>query len=287
VRRVDAIDTTPAPSPRPAPEPDSAGRRHARRAAPWLVFAALLALQVAMSRRLPDDWTLQASAGTAPPVTAVRLATLDEAALAGYLTALTIQGFDAQAGSLLPLRNADFTAIRAWLELSFALNPHSGYPLLLAAFDYSETAHAQDELLHPMLPAAPGMLAFVERSYVSDPAVHWRWMAHAAWVARFVLHDDARALRDAHLLRDAPESAGIPRWARELDSFVLHRKDARDARRALLGGLAAGGGRVDARELDLLGGRVASMSEREAANRAQIDRLIPAFPGAAPDDDHR
>jgi hypothetical protein len=270
----------------PTPVPPAETRwRQVRRGAPWLLFLALLALQVGLSRRLPDDWSLQTSAGRAPPVAAVRVATLDEPVLAGYLTALTIQGFDAQAGSPLPLRNADFTAIRAWLELSFALNPHSGYPLLLAAFDYSETAHAQDELLHPMLPAAPGILAFVERSYVSDPAVHWRWMAHAAWVARYVLHDDARALRDAHLLRDAPESAAIPRWARELDSFVLHRMDAREARRALLGGMAAAGGSVDARELDLLGGRVASMSEREAANRARIDRLIPAFPGTASDED--
>jgi len=145
--------------------------------------------------------------------------------LAGYATALRLQVFDAQAGAQLSLRLADFRSIRAWLELSFALNPKSGYPLMLGAFEYAETAHLQDDLLRPESPEAPAILDFVERGFRANPAAHWRWLVHACWVARYRLHDDQRAAAEAQLLRNAPIGAGIPQWARELDWFLVPRKD--------------------------------------------------------------
>lgn len=243
----------------------------------WCAFAGLLAVQAFLSRQAPENWQLEASAGTPPSAIAARLATLDESALASYASALYIQGFDAQAGALLPLRTADYPSIRAWLGLSLELDPHSSYPLLLAAFDYTETAHLEDELFHPMIPEAPKMLEFVERGFQADPAAHWRALAHAAWAARFSLHDDQRALREAQMLRDAPPAAGVPRWARELDSFVLQRDDPVEASRALLGGLAGGSQDTDAREIERLAGRIESMASGKPRKRDAIDRLIPNF----------
>ena len=263
-----------------APDTPPPGRRRLAHPA-WIALAVLLGLQVALALRAPDTWHLEVSAGTAPPPAALRVASLDEPLLAGYASALYLQGYDAQAGAMLPLRSADFPAIRTWLELAFALNPHSSYPVMLAAFDYSETAHLQDEMRHAALPEAPAILDFVERSYRADPGAHWRWLAHAAWVARYVLHDNARALAEAHLLRAAPATANIPEWARELDTFVLGRPDAADARRALLGGLAAGTRDTPPRDLERLAGRIASMETLPGFKpQAQdgIDRLIPAFP---------
>lgn len=254
----------------------------------WLALAVLLVLQLAVALRAPETWHLEASAGTAPPAAIVRIASLDEPALAGYASALYLQGYDAQAGALLPLRTADFPAIRSWLGLAFNLNPHSSYPLMLAAFDYSETAHLQDEMLHAASPQAPAMLDFVETGYRADPGAHWRWLAHAAWVSRYVLHDDQRALAEAHLLRAAPAGADIPEWARELDTFVLGRRDATDARRALLGGLAAGTQGTPQRDLERLAGRIASMETLpgvKARKQDGIDGLIPAFPRAGQRDD--
>lgn len=256
----------------------------------WVALAALLGLQMWLALRAPDTWHLEVSAGTAPPPAALRLASLDEPVLAAYASALYLQGYDAQAGALLPLRSADFPAIGSWLELAFALNPHSSYPVMLAAFDYSEMAHLQDELRHAAVPQAPAILDFVERCYRADPGAHWRWLAHAAWVSRYVLHDNARALAEAHLLRSAPASADIPEWARELDTFVLGRPDAADARRALLGGLAAGTRNTPQRDLERLAGRIASM-ETLPGSKPQvpdgIDRLIPAFPPSSPRVDGR
>jgi len=256
----------------------------------WIALAMLLALQIVVAMRAPETWRLEASPGAAPPAAAVRLACLDETVLAAYGSALYLQGYDAQAGALLPLRTADFPAIRGWLELSFALNPHSSYPVMLAAFDYSETAHRQDALRGASVPQAPAILDFVERSFRADPGVHWRWLAHAAWVSRYVLHDDARALAQAHLLRTAPPAADIPQWARELDTYVLGRQDPTDARRALLGGLAAGTRGTSRQDLDRLAGRIAAMEAlpgSEPPNRDAIDSLIPAFPQSSKRDDGR
>jgi hypothetical protein len=225
----------------------------------WAAFAVLLAMQVLLALRAPENWHLEASPGTPPAPGVLRLASLDEPILAAYATDLVLQGYDAQAGALLPLRSADFPAIRQWLELAFALNAHSSYPLMLAAFDYAETAHAQDELRPYGPPQAPAILDFVERGFRADPAAHWRWLAHAAWVSRYVLHEDARAMAEAHLLRAAPASANIPAWARELDTYVLGRKDGIDARRALLGGLAAGSPGTNPADLERLAGRISAM----------------------------
>lgn len=189
------------------------------------LLGVLLVLQVLLVMRLPNDAALQASAGTPPSLAFMRLASLDEAPLAGYATALYLQAFDAQAGSQLPLRLADFRSIRAWLELAFALNPKSGYPLMLGAFEYAETAHMQDELLRPENSEASAILDFVERGFRANPTAHWRWLVQACWVARYRLHDDQRAATEAQLLRNAPVGAGIPQWARELDLFLVPQKD--------------------------------------------------------------
>ncbi|SPE22994.1 conserved hypothetical protein [Burkholderiales bacterium] len=245
-----------------------------RRHASWWVFAALLSLQGVWSLRLANDGALQASPGAPPGATALQLASLDEPALAGYATSLYLQGFDAQAGALLGLRLADAQAIWAWLELAYSINPHSGYPLMLAVFDYAGPAHAHDEASKAAAeahtpaprPVAPMLLDLVERAYRADPVRHWRWLAHASYVARFSLHDDERALRYAQLLRDAPQTAQVPRWARELDSFVLRRRDAAEAQRALLGGLAFGAPGTDSQVLDRMAARLASPANDPVQN---------------------
>jgi len=245
-----------------APPILAAAHRIAVRHALALGFAVLLALQALWSGHLGNDSALETSPGAPPGMTTLRLASLDEPALAGYAANLYLQGFDAQAGALLSLRLADAQAIYAWLERAYAINPRSGYALMLAAFDYAKPAHLHDEASlsqgeSAVEPVAPRLLDLVERAFADDPARHWRWLAHASYVARFALHDDERALRYARRLREAPAEASVPRWARELDSFVLNRPDATDAQRALLGGLAFGTPGIEAKEIDRLASRLA------------------------------
>jgi hypothetical protein len=256
--------------------------------AAWLALAVLLALQLVVAQRAPPTWHLEASGGTAPPAVVLRLASLDEPVLAGYASALYLQSYDAQAGALLPLRAADFAAIRGWLELSFALNAHSSYPVMLAAFDYAETAHQQDAQMLASVQQAPAILDFVERCFRADPGAHWRWLVHAAWVSRYVLHDNARALAEAQLLRTAPRAAGIPQWAREVDTVVLGRPDPIGARRAMLGGLAAGTKDTPQQDLERLAGRISAMVAlpgSKAPKQDAIDGLIPAFAAARQSED--
>lgn len=269
----------------------------------WIAFAVLLAAQMLLATQVPERWKLENSPGPAPTALAARLASLDEPHLASYAAALFLQGFDAQAGALLPLRSADFPAVLHWLALTHELDPHSGYPLMLAAFDYAETAHMQDEQVHPEHATAPAVLDFVERGFADDPAAQWHWLAHAAWVSRYVLHDDARAHAEARLLRDAPVTASIPQWARELDSYVLNRDDPYQARRALLGGLVANqrasqqathgnGGKParqesETREIERLAGRLEAMSDAKDRNRDPNGGLIPPSPKSSSGDDRR
>lgn len=215
------------------------------RAARWapmalpLLFALALLLQVALSARLPNPWKIDPSPGVPPGALALRLASLGEDRVAAYATTLYVQSFDAQAGALLPLRDADLRSVLAWLERAHEMDPRSGYPAMLASFDYAEVAAVVDARRGGD-PVAPRLLDLASTSFDAAPAAQWPWLAHAAWVARYTLHDDARALRFARQLRDAPASVPIPRWARELDTYVLARASRAEAGQALLGGYAAG-----------------------------------------------
>ena len=69
-----------------------------------------------------------------------------------------------------------------WLETILALDPAGQYPLLMAAQVYSQVPDPARERL---------MLEFVHQQFLHDPNRRWRWLAHAAIMAKHRLHDDA------------------------------------------------------------------------------------------------
>jgi hypothetical protein len=101
------------------------------------------------------------------------------------------------------------------------------------------------------------MLDFVYRAFLADPNRRWRWLAHAAIVARHRLHDDALALRYAREIATRARTA--PGWARQMHIFLLEDMGEREQAKILLGGLLESGAVTDPAEIRFLTGRLEAL----------------------------
>lgn len=199
---------------------------------------------------------------------------LGEYRAVAYGLALTAQSHDAQAGQSLNLRSLDMNATAAWLEAAQALAPEQAYPLFLASRIFSELAPA---------PVARQMLELVHRHFDRAPNERWPWLAHAAYVARHVLQDDATAARYARSLRELATGAEVPRWARDMEIFILAASNQYQAAQRLLGALLDSGQISDPRELEVLTARLADLKSKlpseptvaDESTRTQHERSLP------------
>ncbi len=204
-----------------------------------VVFAAALAvhtLQPAPQARAVDL--------PPPPAAAtLQLAALgDRVPLAQWLV-LRLQAFDNQPGVSLAFAQLDYVRLAGWLERLLALDPAAQYPLLLASHVYAQVPDAGRQRL---------MLDLVYRSFEQDPDRRWRWLAHAAIVARHRLRDTDLALRYARAIAERATGSEVPGWARQMAVLLLADTGEAEAARVLLGGLVATGRISDERELRFL-----------------------------------
>jgi hypothetical protein len=183
---------------------------------------------------------------------AVRNASLGEPIAVAHLSLLYLQAFDNQPGISVAFNSLDYTAVQAWLERALELDPAGQYPLMMAANLY---AQVPDEAKQRQ------MLAFVHREFLRDPDRRWRWLAHAAIVAKHRLRDMPLALRYAEdISRHASAALG---WARQMRIFILEDMGEIQAAAVLLGGLLESGEVSDPAEIRFLVQRLQKLKSVE------------------------
>jgi hypothetical protein len=199
--------------------------------------------------------TPQATGAALPAVPSerwLRVASLGEPiALAQALT-LYMQAFDNQPGVSIPYRDLDYTAVLAWLKAIVALDPRTQYPLMMAAQLY---AQVPDEV------KTRRMLDFVQQEFLHAPDQRWRWLAHAALIAKHRLHDMPLALRYADDITRHARSA--QNWARQMRIFILEDMGESHAAAVLLGGLLESGEVIDPAEIRFLTERLEKLKADE------------------------
>lgn len=229
----------------------------------WWLFGALLCLQATLSLLLPRHWSEEHSLGSPPDDRVVRVLGLNETRSLGYGMMLHLQSFDAQAGQSIQLRSLDMISVVRWLHAAMRLAPENGYPLFLASRIYPEMAPP---------PERREMLEFVHRYFLDDPHARWPWLAHAAYLARHSLKDNALALRFARSLRTHATGASVPRWVREIEIYVLEAGSEFEAAQFLLAGLLASGQITDPRDLEVMTNRLAELREQSRNNPVAEDK---------------
>ncbi len=185
----------------------------------------------------------------------LRVATFgDPIALSAALT-LRLQAFDNQPGISIPYLALDYTTVEAWLAAALALDPASQYPLMMAAHLYGQVPDEKRQRQ---------MFDFVHRAFLEAPERRWRWLAHAALMAKHRLGDLPLALRYAD---EITRRAGTAQsWARQMRIFLLEDLGEREAATVLLGGLLEGGEVSDPAEVRFLSQRLEELKNAEKSS---------------------
>lgn len=196
-----------------------------------------------------------------PPAAALRVIALGEPIALAHALVLYLQAFDNQPGVSIPYRELDYEAVEAWLEAALTLDPRGPYPLMMAAHLYS---------LVPDEAKQRRMLDFVHRAFLRDPDARWRWLAHAAIVAKHRLKDMPLALRYAEEI--ALKAGSARGWARQMRIFLLEDMGETEAATVLLGGLLASGEVSDPAEIRFLTERLEKLRTVEESSPVSKSR---------------
>ena len=226
-----------------------------------LVLAAALCAQIAWQAAVPPPIAHGAALGAPPSVASLRIAALGDPVALSSALVLYLQAFDNQPGISIPYQALDYAAVEAWLAAALALDPRGQYPLMMAAHLYAQVLDERRQRL---------MLEWVHREFLRDPDRRWRWLAHAALMAKHRLHDMPLALRYAE---DITRHAGAARsWARQMHIFLREEMGEREAATVLLGGLLASGEVSDPAEVRFLSQRLEALKYVEKSSRPSNSR---------------
>lgn len=191
----------------------------------------------------------------------LRVASLGDGIALAQMLVLYLQAFDNQPGVSIPYADLDYDAVIAWLAAALELDPASQYPLMMASHLYARVPDQGKERR---------MLEFVHREFQKDPDRRWRWLAHAAIVAKHRLGDMPLALRYAE---DITHRAGSARnWARQMRIFILADMGETQAAAVLLGGLLESGEVSDAAEIRFLSQRLEQLKTDDKSSSSSKSR---------------
>ena len=220
-----------------------------------------LCVQIAWQALAPAPVARASALEFPPPSAALRVIALGEPIALAHVLVLYLQAFDNQPGLSIPYRDLDYGAVEAWLEAALALDPPGPYPLMMAAHLYS---------LVPDEAKQRRMLDFVHRAFLRDPDTRWRWLAHAAIVAKHRLKDMPLALRYAEEI--ALKAGSARGWARQMRIFMLEDMGETEAATILLGGLLASGEVSDPAEIRFLTERLEKLRSVEESSPVSKSR---------------
>jgi len=219
------------------------------------VLIAGLCVLIAWQAATPAPVARAAALGSPPAAPWLRSASLGEPIGLAQALMMYLQAFDNQPGVSIPYRDLDYTLVEAWLARALELDPNGQYPLMMAAQLYSQVP---DETRQRR------MLDFVHREFRRDPERRWRWLAHAALIAKHRLKDMPLALSYAEDI--ARHAGGAASWARQMRIFILEDMGEIEAATVLLGGLLAGGEVSDPAEIRFLTERLDMLRNAEKSS---------------------
>jgi hypothetical protein len=191
-----------------------------------------------------------------PSAQTLRAASLGEPELAARIAMLYLQAFDLSGENPVAYAQLDYRRLAGWLNAILETDPRSAYPLFSAARVYAEVADPDKCRV---------MLDFVSAAFGRDPDRRWPWLAHAALLAKHRLNDLQRALAYARAIERHAGAAAAPRWARQMQAFLLEDLNELEAAKIVLGGLVATGHAADPRERRFLQARLDALERRLAA----------------------
>ncbi len=189
----------------------------------------------------------------APSAATLRMASFGDPLVFAKTLMLWLQAHDNQPGVSIPFRNLDYARVQTWLDRILELDPRGQYPLLAASRVYGAVADQERKRM---------MMEFVYQSFLEDPNRRWRWLAHAAIVAKHQLKDPELALRYARAITELARGEEVPAWARDMTVIVLEDMGELEDAKFLIGGLIHSGRVTDPHEIRFLERKLEELEEK-------------------------
>lgn len=138
----------------------------------------------------------------------------------------------------------NYDALAAWFSLADKLDPQADFMPFLAGYYFG----AVDDPLK----AARVVDYLAEQGMKSYPQ-KWRWLARAAFLARFSEKNTDKALKLSEWLAALYPAVPLPLWARQMPVFILQERGEREAALAMtLETLRAGVGTLPPQEINTM-----------------------------------
>ena len=221
------------------------------------LLGAALAAQIVLKTAEPRPAATALDLPAPPPRAALRLAAMGEPIATANMLSLYLQAFDTQPGISIPFKDLDYVKVESWLSNILELDPSGQYPLMMASQIYAQVPDMQKQRQ---------MLDFTYRKSLIDPNRRWRWLAHAAIMAKHRLNDPALALRYARALSEHATASSVPDWAKQMHIFVLEDIGEIETVKILLGGLLVSGTVTDPHEMHFLTERLKALQSAEKSS---------------------
>lgn len=137
---------------------------------------------------------------------------------------LTIQNMGDTGGRVTSLADYNYEALGQWFRLIHKFDPRSDFAPFLAGYFFG--AGQDHSKLTPIID-------YLEIAAGDGQGQKWRFLAQAAFLARFKMNDMDKALELANKL-SAFENPDIATWARQMPVFILTAKGEKQAAYALM-----------------------------------------------------
>lgn len=223
----------------------------------WVIVLLAVALLVHIGWQAAKSRPAASAAalGVPAPLSVLKTASMGEPIVLAQILTLYLQAFDNQPGISIPFKDLEYARVILWLEALLGLDPAAEYPLLMASQLYAQVPVPDKQRL---------MLEFVHRKFLEDPNRRWRWLAHAAILAKHRLEDKPLALRYAEDITRYASAASS--WARQMRIFILEDMGETESAKVLLGGLLANGEITDEAEMRFLHQRLQLLENAEKSS---------------------
>ena len=217
-----------------------------RRTASLLFFIlALNFLLWSASHNVRARWT---GIPPAPSENTAAGVTLGDRQFAYRSGALTLQNLGDTGERTIPLKDLDYVKLGQWFHLLNSLDPVSNHIPLIAAYYFGgiQATEETSDKIRVVIDYLAGIGNTLEHE-------KWRWLAHAAFLARHKTNDLDYALELANrLVAMDPDGRNLPLWARHMPAFILTALNQKDAARALLEAVLLGSSRLHPNEANFL-----------------------------------
>ena len=159
----------------------------------------------------------------APSESSFLLSFLNDPSFAYRSFAMVLQNWGNVSGDVQPLKNYNFKNLESWFFLLDKMDPHSSYVPFMAAYYFGATQD-KTQLVH--------IIKYLEEIGVRPQEGNWRWLVHAAYLAKNEMNDLKEALRLAEKLSSV-YTPSMPAWTLNMKEIIRAEMGDRETAYAL------------------------------------------------------